>query len=149
MGLKMAQQELNRFIAELQAQRERAMALLSSLTDGQLDLIFETDEATEEGPFTIRRLLHRITTHHKDHLRHLLKARQAIGSPRSELARILAEMQAARAELVASLIGLSDEDLDKPWQEGEWTVRQIVLHIVEMENMRLSHIQQALGARPS
>jgi uncharacterized damage-inducible protein DinB len=145
----MAQQELNRLIAEIQAQRERAMALLSTLTDEQLDLAFETEEATEEGPFTIRRLLHRITTHHKDHLRHLLKARQGIGSPRSELARILAEMQAARAELVASLIGLSDEDLDKPWQEGEWTVRQIVLHIVEMENMRLSHIQQALGSRPS
>ena len=142
----MAKHEFNRLIAELQSQREQAMALLSSITEEQLDLAFQTDEATEEGPFTVRRLLHRITTHHKDHLRHLLKARQGLGAPRSEVSRILAEMQAVRSELVASLIGLSDADLEKHWQEGEWTIKQILLHVVEMENMRLSHIQQALRA---
>jgi len=107
---------------------------------------------------TIRRLIHRISTHHDDHLQHILKARRAIGSPRSESVRALAEMQAARAELVTSLLGLNDEDLTRDCSEGqelgnlqprgerepEYTIRRIAEHVVEMEEMRLGHIRRAL-----
>lgn len=98
------------------------------------------------------------SSHHSDHLQHILKARRAIGSPRTETVRALAEMQAARAELVTSLLGLSDEDLGRDCSEGrelgnlqprgakepEYTIRRIAEHVVEMEEMRLGHIRQAL-----
>ena len=144
-------------ISRLNAQRQQAMDLLMALTDADLDITY-TDDPGEEGPFTIRRLLHRITTHHQDHIQHLLKARRIIGSPRSETVRALAEMQAARAELLTNLLGLSDEDLKRDCSEGEalgnlqprggqepeYTIRRIVEHVVEMEEMRLGHIRQAL-----
>jgi hypothetical protein len=149
--------EVRQLISTLEAQRRQAMDLLMGLTDDQLDLPY-TEEPGEEGPFTIRRLIHRISTHHNDHLQHILKARRAIGSPRSETLRALAEMQAARAELVTSLLGLSDEDLRRDCSEGrelgnlqprgkqepEYTIRRIAEHVVEMEEMRLGHIRQAL-----
>ncbi len=149
--------EVSELIGRLEAQRKRAMDLLAGLTDDQLDLPY-AEEPGEEGPFTIRRLIHRISTHHADHLQHILRTRRAIGSPRSEAVRALAEMQAARAELVTSLLGLSDEDLSRDCSEGrelgnlqprggqepEYTIRRIAEHVVEMEEMRLGHIRQAL-----
>jgi DinB family protein len=149
--------ELRKLISRLEAQRREAMDLLMGLTDEQLGLPY-TKEPMEEGPFTIRRLIHRITTHHDDHLQHLLKARRMIGAPRSEVVRALAEMQAARAELVTNLLGLTDEDLARDCSEGQelgnlqprsdqeprYTIRRIAEHVVEMEQMRLGHIREAL-----
>lgn len=149
--------QVRKLIGTLEAQRRQAMDLLMGLTDDQLGLPY-TEEPGEEGPLTIRRLIHRISTHHNDHLQHILKARRAIGSPRSETVRALAEMQAARAELVTSLLGLSDEDLARDCSEGRelgnlqprgeqepaYTIRRIAEHVVEMEEMRLGHIRRAL-----
>jgi len=150
--------EVVKLITKLEAQRREAMDLLLSLTDVRLGLPYDDHPSGEEGPFTIRRLIHRISTHHYDHLQHILKVRRAMGSPRSETVRALAEMQAARAELVASLVDLSDEDLNRDCSEGqdlgnlqprggqkpEYTIRRIVEHVVEMEEMRLGHIRRAL-----
>jgi hypothetical protein len=149
--------EVRKLISTLEAQRRQAMDLLMTLTDDQLGMPY-TEEPGEEGPLTIRRLIHRISTHHSDHLQHILKARRAIGSPRSETVRALAEMQAARAELVTSLLGLSDEDLTRDCSEGQelgnlqplrgqepvYTIRRIAEHVVDMEEWRLGHIRQAL-----
>ena len=149
---------LRKLIARLEAQRRDALDLLVDLTDDQLDLPYADQPAGEEGPFTIRRLIHRVTTHHADHLQHLLKARQIVGAPRDETVRALAEMQAIRAELIANLIGLSNEDIERDCSEGqelgnlqprgdqepEYTIRRIMEHVVEMEEMRLGHIRHAL-----
>lgn len=149
---------LRDLIARLETQRNEALKLLEPLTDEELDLPFTDLPSGEEGPFTIRRLLHRITTHHQDHIQHLLKVRRTLGVPRSEAARAIAEMQAARAELLATLIGLTDEDLRKDVSEGkelgnlqprsdsepEYTIKRIVEHVVEMERMRLDHVKEAL-----
>ncbi|MBI4311309.1 MAG: DinB family protein [Chloroflexi bacterium] len=155
--------EVRKLIAKVEAQRREAMDLLLSLTDEQLALPYTNAPQGEEGPFTIRRVLHRIETHHRDHIQHLLKVRRNIGKPVDETTRALIEMQAARAEMIASLIGLSDDDLridvsegnalgnlqPRAGQEPEYTIKRIVEHVVDMEEMRLGHIRQALegGAR--
>jgi DinB family protein len=150
--------EIRKLVDALEAQRREAMTLLGRLTDADLGVSY-ADDPGEEGPFTVRRLIHRITTHHQDHLQHILKARRAIGSPRSEVVRALAEMQASRAELVTSLLALSDADLECDCSDGQelgnlqprsaasprYTIRRIVEHVVEMEEMRLGHIRQALA----
>lgn len=152
--------EVRKLIATLETQRHEALELLVDLTDDQLDLPYTDQPAGEEGQFTIRRIVHRVSTHHHDHLQHLLKARQIVGAPRSETVRALAEMQTARAELIANLIGLTDEDLERDCSEGqdlgnlqprsdsepEYTIRRIMEHVVEMEEMRLGHIRRALEA---
>ena len=155
--------QMGQLVKELEAQRRAAMELLLSLSDDQLDLSYDERPEGEEGPFTIRRLLHRITTHHHDHIQHILKVRRNMGSPRSETVRALAEMEAVRVELVTSLMGLSDEDLLRDCSEGqelgnlqprrgqepEYTIRRIVEHVVDMEEMRLGHIREALERQGS
>ncbi|MBI4201933.1 MAG: DinB family protein [Chloroflexi bacterium] len=150
--------EVRKLIAKLEAQRREAMDLLLSLSDEQLGLSYTDRPGGEEGAFTIRRLLHRIETHHRDHIQHLLKVRRNIGKPVDETTRSLIEMQAARTELLSSLIGLTDDDLKidvsegnelgnlqpRAGQEPEYTIKRIVEHVVDMEEMRLGHIRQAL-----
>jgi hypothetical protein len=72
-------------------------------------------------------------------------------------------MEAVRVELVTSLMGLSDEDLLRDCSEGqelgnlqprrgqepEYTIRRIVEHVVDMEEMRLGHIREALERQGS
>ena len=155
--------EVRDLIKKLERQRQEGMELLLTLTDDQLSRPYTGEPSTEEGPFTIRRLIHRISTHHSDHLQHLLKVRRVIGLPRSETTRALAEMQAIRAELITSLADLKDEDLHRDASEGDelgnlkqrggeepdYTIRRIVEHVVEMEEMRLVHIRQALAGGES
>ena len=150
--------EIAKLIAKLEIQRREAMDFLLTLSDNQLGLSYTDSSQGEEGSFTIRRLIHRISTHHYDHLQHILKERRNIENPRSETARELAEIQVARAELIAALIGLSNEDLEQDISHGEelgnleprsdsppnYTLRRLVEHVVEMEEMRLGHIRQAL-----
>lgn len=110
--------QVQSLIAKLEGQRKAAMELLLALDDDDLSLPYADTGQGEEGPFTIRRLIHRISTHHYDHLQHILKERRNMDVPRSETARALAEMQAARAEMVASLIGLTDEDIERDISHG-------------------------------
>ena len=151
--------ELRDLIETLEAQRREAMELLWTVTDDQLDRPYSDNDPSEDGPFTIRRLIHRISLHHHDHLQHILKARRALGIPRNETTRALAEMQVARAELINNLTDLSDEDLHLDCSEGqalgnmeprrgqepEYSIRRIVEHVVDTEEIRLEHIRQALG----
>ncbi len=155
--------QVRQLVKELEAQRRAAMELLLGLSDDQLDLPYDENPEGEEGSFTIRRLLHRITTHHHDHIQHILKVRRTMGSPRSETVRALTEVQAARVELVTSLMDLSDEDLLRDCSEGQelgnlqprraqepvYNIRRIVEHVVDMEEMRLGHIRQALERQGS
>jgi hypothetical protein len=152
----------------LEAQREAAMKLLGDLTDDDLDYYY-TDQTTgqEEGAFTVRRLLHRVITHHEDHLQHILKTRKMIGKPRSETQALLARLEVMRAELLGALIGLDDEDFNHdvanerelgnlrpdglfPEQmavEELYTMKRIAQHVVEKEEMRWGHLRQALDNR--
>ncbi len=156
--------EMRDLIETLEAQRREAMELLRTVTDDQLDTVYTDEDPSEDGPFTIRRLIHRISLHHHDHLQHVLKARRALGIPRGETTRTLAEMQVARTELINNLADLSGEELHLDCSEGqglgnmeprrgqepEYTIRRIVEHVVDMEEIRLRHIRQALeGSRSS
>jgi hypothetical protein len=165
--------EVRALIAKLETQRRAAMDMLLSLSDDDLGYWYtQSSPGDEEAEFTIRRLIYRITTHHRDHLQHVLKARKRIGKPRDETARALGEMFVARTELISALLGLTDEDIrgdvsagdtdlgylrprdyfPEADKDAENSIKRIVEHVVEMEEMRLGHIRQALdmnaGARP-
>ncbi len=49
----------------------------------------------------------------------------------SERVRLLDSMAAAPARLRAAVQGLSEEQLDTPYREGGWTVRQVVHHVTD------------------
>jgi len=42
------------------------------------------------------------------------------------------------------LVGLSDQDLDRPPAEGEWSPRQVLEYIIEVHESYTQRIQDAL-----
>jgi hypothetical protein len=55
------------------------------------------------------------------------------GAPRPAAARILALTTEARWDLHGLLIGLSDDLLDRDLRGGEWTLRQTLGHVIEVQ----------------
>ena len=142
---------------ELNDQLNIAIELVNSLSEKDLE-IFYSEDAGEEGPMTVRRLLHRINTHHKDHIQHIIKVRKKLGFPISEVETNIAEIRASRAYLTSIIHSLTDENLSKDIEEktdlgnlasvsaGEnrYTIKRIVGHVMEMTNNRLNHIRDSI-----
>ena len=55
--------------------------------------------------------------------------------------RLLAELYVARAMLIASLIDLEDSDLDQVSKDGEWTIREIVEHVIYWDRDSIDDLQ--------
>lgn len=64
-------------------------------------------------------------------------------SPRSDAQRAsdLSDLEALPEQLKAAVEGLTEEQLDTPYREGGWTVRQVVHHLAD------SHINSYLRVR--
>ncbi len=132
--------ELDKLIKELEDVRKESIDTLSSLTDEQLDL------KNERGR-SVRAFLQALADHDKEHVQHLIRARRAVRSRRREIHRVLGELMAARGELLGLIVGLEDENLDKEWEEGEWSIRNILEHLVQTERAYImDNVQKVTGA---
>ena len=118
--------ETKRLLSELAVARQETLALLEGLADDQLD-------ARNERGRSVRGFLQGMVDHDLEHVQHLIRARRGAGSRRTEVHRMIAELEAARGELLGTLAALDDEALDKDWEEGEWPIRKILEHLIETE----------------
>lgn len=66
-------------------------------------------------------------------------------NPEDSQASILARFADGPAQLEQALAGLRDADLDAPPAQGGWTIRQIVHHIVDGDDLWKAGIKAALG----
>ena len=94
---------------------------------------------------TVRYMFYRLIAHEVEHTIHIAKTLDALSAAQSEAQRILARLQAATGELESMLVGLSDEDLDREPAEGEWSVRQVIDHILEGEEFYCRQIEAGIA----
>jgi uncharacterized damage-inducible protein DinB len=134
--------ETRKLLEELAAARAETIAALTALEDEALR--FKTDQWRWN---TVRRVLLRFGDHPREHTTQLVAAREAIGAAHTMPQRMLARAQEAYGEFLGAVIGLQDDDLDKAPAAGEWTIRQILEHLLEGEKGYLGHIRRALQTR--
>lgn len=60
------------------------------------------------------------------------------------LARLIGELADAPAALRAAVAGLDDAQLDTPYREGGWTVRQLVHHVADSHMQAYGRVKKAL-----
>ena len=60
-------------------------------------------------------------------------------------AAILARYIDGVAQLEAAIVGLTESDLDIAQAAGRWTIRQIVHHVIDGDDLRKVCIKAALG----
>ena len=92
----------------------------------------------------IRTMFYQLMNHEVEHTVHAVKTLRDLGIAATEAQLILRRLQEARGQLEGLLVGLSDEDLDRA-PDGEWTIRQVLEHFMETEDIYLPRIEQALA----
>lgn len=99
---------------------------------------------------SLRKLLVHNLEHDRMHLGQLHEKRwQMDAMQEGDLSRLVAEMIAARAQLIATLWDLPDECLDREPEEGATTIRHVIEHVLYWEADSMAQTRQKfLGDEP-
>ena len=116
--------------------------LLEQLTESRLKLHKKIAHVTDDSMtlpvpnrdnFQIRTVFYRLVAHEIEHTIHLSKTLTALNIQLTEAQQILQELQESRGKLESLLITLDDSDLDRKPSEEDWSPREVVNHILEVE----------------
>lgn len=137
----MSRNELDNLLAEIRAIRKEALAELNDLTEADWQL--STTGFRRWRWDTVRRVMLQFGDHMREHATHIEGTRQALNRSPTQQQRMLAEAELAWGRLLASLVALTDEDLDvQPAGDG-WTIRRILEHVRNSEADYLEAIRVA------
>ena len=124
----------------LRASLDQVVSKLEGVEESQMELPIPR----RQQPATVRYMFYRFIAHEVEHTVQLAKSLTSIGAVQGEAQLILRNLQASQGELEGMLVGLSDQDLDRPPAEGEWSPRQVLEHIIEVHGSYTQRIQDAL-----
>ncbi len=94
---------------------------------------------------TMRSLVRKMHDHEMSHTVHITKTRQALGLLPTEVQMILTQAMQARAALAAALIGLSDEDLERKPSPDQWSIGEVVEHMLKYDPIFTERINTQFG----
>ena len=117
---------LREHLHSFSAAREETLAALAQLGDAEL----VRPVTWRDGRFELRYLLLRLADDDEERGARLCARLGRSGWRPSEAQRILADAVTIRGRLLAALVPLADDQLDAPPAPGEWSVRQVVGHIL-------------------
>ena len=141
--------EANKLIKALQSSMNETLVKLYELSDEQLGYPCSHGCAMGEG---VRGLLVHNIEHERMHLGQVAHVRFRLKAMQdSRVHRLLAEWLRDRTALAASLIGLADEAIDARYEDGEWSVKENVEHVLYWEKDSVDHLvqEQKLGSIPA
>ena len=127
------------FLVDMRSKHDRMNEVLSTASEDHMGAV---------GPWgdqqlPIRAMVYRLINHEIEHTVHAVKTLRDLGILKSEVEIILARLQEARGDLEGVLVGVSDEQFDLA-PEGEWSLRQVLEHIISTEDTYSKRIQEAL-----
>lgn len=88
----------------------------------------------------IRSVFYRLIAHEIEHTIHLSKTLASLNIQLSEAKQILQELQESRGKLESLLLTLDDSDLDRKPSKDDWSPREVVNHILEVEENSYSEL---------
>ena len=129
-------------IQQLARRREEIVRELAQLSDADCKLPAQWGGTQRNVNF----LLRAFSLHELDHLQHLNRLLAERGRHFSQAQVLLAKAQALRGELVAQLLSLSDEEFEaRADGTDDWSIRQLVEHLTEVDQMYANNIRKALA----
>lgn len=138
--------QVDKLVEMLLSSLTETLAVLAHLSDAELDDL--SGHPCAMGG-TLRDLLNHNIDHEQMHagqvysLRYSLKKMQ-----KGQVDRLMAETLRARANLIASLIGLDDKDLDGRTPDEDWTIREMIEHTLYWERHSIDDLAHSkLGHR--
>ena len=130
-------------VQRLARQREEIVRELSQLSEADCKAPAQWSGIQRNVNFLLRML----SLHELDHLQHLHKLLAARDRHFNEPQLLLSKAQALRGEMVALLLSLSDGEFDTTGpNEGDWSPRQLVEHLLEIDARYAGDIRDAVAA---
>lgn len=129
-------------LQEMRAQRDEIIATLSKLDEAQLRRPAAWGGTTRSVQF----LLRVFSLHEIDHLQHLVRLLRDRDVHLGEAQLILQKAQALRGELEATILSLSDEELEAEGPGDAWSVKRLVEHLRETDAKYFAEARRALSA---
>lgn len=136
----MSRDQLDQLLAEVRALREQTLAEFVGLTEEQFPLATPMHRWDD-----VRRVLLRFGDHMREHTTQIEGTRAAIGRAPTMPQRMLAQSELAWGALLASTVGLTDDDLAVVPPDGGWSLREVLEHVRTGERNYLNAIRAALG----
>ena len=136
----MARQHIRQVLAELADIHEGVMEKLAALEDA--DMAKRIPWGGREMP--VRFILSQIGNHDREHGIQVVKNLQWMSRQFTEAQMAVAKLAQARGELIGLLAAVDDEDLDRVPKEGEWTIRQTLQHIVDVQKRYSAMIEKTM-----
>ncbi len=134
----MSNEALKGYLAKLQE-------VENEILDALMDMRREELRYAADSPryYTVQRNLLSLTEHILQHVTQIEAARASIQAEPGMPQRMLARVARAYGDLRASLVGLDDAALDQVPEPGEWTIRQVLDHVIGGQQRALARIRQA------
>lgn len=134
--------ELKAFIERLRDDFNQTLDALIDLPQSYLDA--DCGHGCARGGSVRDLLVHNIF-HEKQHTGQVWSIRDQLnilqGWDKQDLPMLLADYTTARAQLIASLFGLTDEQLDIDPPDGGWTVRKTLEHVLYWDRNSIDTLQ--------
>src|SRR5574341_744087 len=138
--------QTDELVQMLFASLTETLGVLAHLSDAELDDLSEHPCAMGG---TERDLLTHNIDHEQMHAGQVYSLRYSMRKmQKGQVDRLMAETLRARANLIASLIGLDDKDLDAQTPDDNWTIRQMIEHTLYWERHSIDDLADTkLGRR--
>ena len=117
------------FMARMRAKHDDLVKSLMSVPEEQMGEV----ATWGQRQMPIRTMFYQLVNHEIEHTVHAVKTLRDLGLAQSEAEAILGRLEEARGRLEGVLVGISDEEFDRA-PEGEWSMRQVLEHIMETED---------------
>ena len=127
------------FMANMRAKHDDLVKRLMSVPEEQMGEV----AAWGQRQLPLRAMFYQLINHEIEHTVHAAKTLRDLGLDQTEAEAILGRLEEARGRLEGLLVGLSDEDFDRA-PEGEWSMRQVLEHIMETEDSYGGRLEQII-----
>lgn len=133
--------EIKDLIAKIRAAREETLASLTGVNEADFSVSTSMERWTD-----VRRVLLRFGEHMREHANQIEHTRDLIGATPTMPQRMLQEAERAYGQLLASLLDLSDDQLNQVPLDGGWSIRQVLEHALHGEKNYRAVIEAAFQA---
>ena len=120
--------KVNDYLKNMAKSRAKVIAKLQNVPDEAMTLPIPNIDN-----ISVRFIFYRLVAHEIEHTIHLAKTVRSLGVHLSEAEQILEELAESRRKLIGMLSTLTDEELDTKPSAEDWSPREVVDHILEVE----------------
>jgi len=131
--------KVNEYLIHMAESRSKVISKLQHVPDEKMTLPIPNRES-----MYVRTMFYRFVSHEIEHTIHLAKTLRNLGVHLSEAEQILEELSESRGKLIGMLSTLTDEELDTKPSSEDWSPREIVDHILKVEET--SYTRQIIDA---